>query len=67
MLDKRIEGKKELLGLMVDNFAKRASWQVDSNFVGIMAKDALDIAVYAWGLDELIALKYRMSVEEEAS
>ncbi len=64
MLDKRIEYKKEFLGLLVDNFAKRASWQVDSDFIGIMARDALDIAVYAWGLDELISLKYRIEKEE---
>ena len=59
-LDERITFKKELLGLMVDNFVKRAKFQVESDLVSIMAKDALDIAVYSFGLDELIQLRYRM-------
>ena len=65
MLDKRIAHKLELLGLMVDNFNKRAAWQVEDKFIQILARDALDIAVYAFGLDELLQLKYRMDKEKE--
>ena len=65
MLDKRIESKLELLALMVDNFSKRASWQVEDRFISILAKDALDIAIYAFGLDDLLQLKYRIEREKE--
>ena len=67
MLDKRIAHKLELLGLMVDNFSKRASWQVEDKFICILAKDALDIAVYAFGTDELIQLRYRLQKDKEVS
>ena len=65
MLDKKIAHKLELLGLMVNNFNKRASWQVEDKFICILAKDALDIATYAYGLDALLQLKYQMDRKED--
>ena len=65
MLDKKITHKLEMLALMINNFNKRASWQVEDRFICILAKDALDIATYAYGTDELLQLKYQMDRKED--
>ena len=64
-LDKRIAHMRDLLVLMVDNFSKRAVWQAKENFIFSVAKEALDISVYAFRLDELIQLKYRETQGKE--
>ena len=39
--------------------------QVEDRFICILAKDALDIATYAYGTDELLQLKYQMDRKED--
>ena len=63
-LEKRKQSSKELLALRVDNFVKRASWQVDAEFFEILAKDAFEVGFAALRLAEVVHVKWRYEKEE---
>jgi hypothetical protein len=65
MLDKKIAHSKEFLLLMIDNFNRRARWQVEDNFACTFAKDALDLAMAGFRLDALLQLKYNLDKEKK--
>ena len=62
-LDKRKQFSKELLALQVDNFVKRASWQVEEEFFEILAKDAFEVGFAALRLAEVVHVKWKYKEE----